>query len=221
MDKVQPEVTLKHDPTARLNLEKVVANEKKAKEQMHPHCANDLQPRHEDNLIPQDQHEQNWMIAEQQLIQHIIQLGGEQALGAVAALGDEVGLIGPCAYFDRINRDIDYKLPPRSDQLLHKMYELHRQRHFRKRQGQLQLVRAGAHANARATARSRANARAAALSRARARYRERLRGYNLQLERAIRHREELQAMQQVRLPEIQLPGVAPAAVGPLAIPQDA
>jgi hypothetical protein len=90
MDKVQPEFALKHNPTARLNLEKVMADERKAKQRMHPlPCANNLPPGLED-FLPRDLHEHKRMIAVQQRIEEMIQQGREQGPGAVG-LGAGMG----------------------------------------------------------------------------------------------------------------------------------
>jgi hypothetical protein len=132
MDKEQPEVTLKHDPTAGLNLDQVRVE--KAKKNGGAAAANaagqDFPPGLE-GFLPQDPFERERMIEEQRRIERIIQHGGDPA----AAMGGMMGaqmfpFFNAHHHHQRDNGMFNYPAPwgGNNDHLLHRMGELLRLR---------------------------------------------------------------------------------------------
>ena len=91
MEKEQPDITLKHDPTAGMNLEKAIAD-RKANQRRRDNlggaaaaaAANDFPPGLE-AFLPQDPMERERMIAEQRQIEQLIRRGGDRNPAGPAA----------------------------------------------------------------------------------------------------------------------------------------
>ena len=136
MEKEQPEVKMRHDPTAGIDLERVVADriQEQCQQDGRRHN-NDLPPGLED-FLPQDPRERERMIAEQHRIEQVIRRGGDpHAAAADPALGGVgAGPFGPIFMFhDHHHRDLDAAFgnlagPWNNDRLLHRMGELLRLR---------------------------------------------------------------------------------------------
>jgi len=135
MDKEQPEVKMKHDPTAGLDLDKVVADRRREQRQNEHRRQNDLPPGLE-GFLPQDPLERERMIAEQHRIEQIIRRGGDPNAPADHGLGGGAGLFGPMPPFfpfhGHHHRDLDAfgnpGVPWNNERLLHRMGELLRLR---------------------------------------------------------------------------------------------
>ena len=148
MEKEQPEITLKHDPTAGMNLEKVIADKRADMRRRENHGAaaaaaavvNDFPPGLE-AFLPQDPMERERMIAEQRQIEQLIRRGGDRNPAAHAAGGPAVPLV-PYRFMLHHDREqpldllhrpfmypwLDEPLLRNNEQLLHRMGELLRLR---------------------------------------------------------------------------------------------
>ncbi len=130
MDKEQPEVTLKHDPTAGLNLDQVrVEKSKKTGGAAANAAAQDFPPGLE-GFLPQDPFERERMIEEQRRIERIIQHGGDPAAAAGGMIGAQMFPFFNHAHQRDNGIFVNYPAPwgGNNDHLLHRMGELLRLR---------------------------------------------------------------------------------------------
>ena len=131
MDKEQPEVTLKHDPTAGLNLDQVrVEKSKKAKGAAANAAEEDFPPGLE-GFLPQNPFERERIIEEQRRIERLIQHGGDPADAVGGMMGAQMFPFFNPPHHQRDNGIfVNYPAPwgGNNDHLLHRMGELLRLR---------------------------------------------------------------------------------------------